>query len=61
VFATMSLVDLKMLGIGTAVAVLIDATVVRGVLLPAALTLLRPKVLEPPPVPREPAMAYLPR
>jgi RND superfamily putative drug exporter len=40
VFATLSLVDLKILGVGTAVAILIDATVVRGVLLPAALTLL---------------------
>jgi putative drug exporter of the RND superfamily len=40
VFATLSLVDLKILGIGTAAAVLIDATVVRGILLPAALALL---------------------
>jgi putative drug exporter of the RND superfamily len=50
-----------MLGIGTAVAVLIDATVVRGVLLPAALTLLRPKVLEPVEAPTERVPAYLPR
>jgi RND superfamily putative drug exporter len=40
IFATMSLVDLKILGVGTAAAIVIDATVVRGVLLPAALTLL---------------------
>jgi putative drug exporter of the RND superfamily len=40
IFATLSLVDLKILGIGTAAAVLIDATVVRGVLVPAALALL---------------------
>jgi len=40
IFATMSFLDLKILGIGMASAVLIDATVVRGVLLPAALTLL---------------------
>lgn len=40
VFATLSLVDLKILGIGTAVGVLIDATLVRGVPLPAALALL---------------------
>ena len=39
-FATLSLIDLKILGIGTAAAVLIDATVVRGILVPAALTLL---------------------
>ena len=40
IFATMSLVDLKILGVGTAAAVLIDATTVRGILLPAALALL---------------------
>ena len=40
IFATMSLLDLKILGVGTAAAVLIDATVVRGILLPAALALL---------------------
>jgi RND superfamily putative drug exporter len=39
-FATLSLIDLKILGIGTAAAVLIDATVVRGILVPAALALL---------------------
>jgi putative drug exporter of the RND superfamily len=40
VFGTLSLIDLKILGVGMAAAVLIDATVVRGVLLPAALALL---------------------
>jgi len=40
IFATLSLVDLKILGIGTAAAVLIDATVVRGILVPAVLALL---------------------
>jgi RND superfamily putative drug exporter len=40
IFATLSFVDVKTLGIGLAVAVLIDATVVRGVLLPAAMALL---------------------
>jgi RND superfamily putative drug exporter len=40
IFATLPLVDLKILGIGTAAAVLIDATVVRGILVPAALALL---------------------
>jgi RND superfamily putative drug exporter len=39
-FATLSLTDLKILGIGTAAAVLIDATIVRGILVPAALALL---------------------
>ena len=40
IFATLPLLDLKILGIGTAAAVLIDATVVRGILVPAALALL---------------------
>jgi RND superfamily putative drug exporter len=40
IFATVSLVDLKILGIGTAAAIVIDATIVRGILLPAALTLI---------------------
>ena len=39
-FSTLSLIDLKILGVGTAAAVLIDATVVRGILVPAALALL---------------------
>jgi RND superfamily putative drug exporter len=40
IFLTLPLIELKILGIGMGVAVLIDATVVRGVLLPAALSLL---------------------
>ena len=40
IFATLPLIDLKILGIGTASAVLIDATIVRGILVPAALALL---------------------
>jgi putative drug exporter of the RND superfamily len=40
IFATLPLLDLKILGLGTAAAVLIDATVVRGILVPAALALL---------------------
>ncbi|HEY1639507.1 MAG TPA: MMPL family transporter [Streptosporangiaceae bacterium] len=39
-FATLSGVDVKMLGVGLSVAVLVDATLVRGVILPAALALL---------------------
>jgi len=35
IFATMSFLDLKVLGVGMAAAVLIDATVVRGIALPA--------------------------
>jgi RND superfamily putative drug exporter len=40
IFATLSLIDLKILGVGMAAAIAIDATLVRGILLPAALTLL---------------------
>jgi RND superfamily putative drug exporter len=40
IFATLSVLIFKELGIGLAVAVLIDATVIRGVLLPAAMKLL---------------------
>ncbi|WP_256841981.1 MMPL family transporter [Ornithinimicrobium cryptoxanthini] len=40
IFGTLSMLEMKQLGVGLAVAVLIDATVVRGVLLPAVLTLL---------------------
>lgn len=37
VFATLSLLEMKQMGVGLAAAVLVDATVVRGVLLPAVL------------------------
>ena len=40
IFATLSIVMLKQFGVGLAAAVLIDATIVRAVLLPAAMTLL---------------------
>ncbi len=40
IFATLDMIDVKMLGVGLAAAVLIDATLVRGVVLPAALALL---------------------
>ncbi len=40
IFATLDMIDVKMLGVGLAAAVLIDATLVRGVVLPAALSLL---------------------
>jgi RND superfamily putative drug exporter len=39
-FATLSGIDVKMLGVGLSVAVLVDATLVRGVILPAVLALL---------------------
>ena len=40
VFATMPIIDMKEMGIGLAAAVLIDATIVRAVLLPATMKLL---------------------
>ena len=40
IFVTLSTVDMKQLGFGLATAILIDATIVRGVLLPAAMKLL---------------------
>lgn len=40
IFGTLSILEMKQLGVGLAVAVLVDATVVRGVLLPAVLALL---------------------
>jgi RND superfamily putative drug exporter len=39
-FATASALDLKQAGVGLAVAVLLDATIVRAVLLPASMKLL---------------------
>ncbi len=40
IFATLSAVEFKQFGVGLGVAVLIDATLIRGVLLPAAMKLL---------------------
>ena len=40
IFATLSAVEFKQFGVGLGVAVLIDATIIRGVLLPAAMKLL---------------------
>jgi uncharacterized membrane protein YdfJ with MMPL/SSD domain len=40
IFATLRFVDMKQFGVGLAAAVLLDATLVRGVLLPAAMKLL---------------------
>jgi len=42
-FATLSMVQLKEMGVGLAVAVLLDATVVRALLLPAVMKLLGPR------------------
>ena len=40
IFATLSILDMKEMGIGLAVAVLIDATIVRAILLPATMKVL---------------------
>ena len=40
IFATLSQLDLKQAGFGLAIAILLDATVIRGVLLPSTMTLL---------------------
>jgi len=39
-FATLSVVSMKQLGVGLAVAIFVDATIVRGLLVPAAMSLL---------------------
>ena len=43
IFATLPIIDMKEMGIGLAAAVLIDATIVRAVLLPATMKLLGEK------------------
>jgi RND superfamily putative drug exporter len=40
VFAMLRMVEMKQIGVGLAAAVLLDATIVRGVALPAVVTLL---------------------
>ena len=40
IFATLAMIDFKMMGVGLATAVLVDATIVRAVLLPATMKLL---------------------
>ena len=40
IFATLGMIDFKMMGVGLAVAILLDATIVRAILLPATMTLL---------------------
>ncbi|MFF0373735.1 MMPL family transporter [Actinoplanes missouriensis] len=40
IFATLSLIEFKQLGLGLALAVLLDALVIRGIVLPALMTLL---------------------
>jgi RND superfamily putative drug exporter len=40
IFATLSMIEFKQMGVGLAVAILLDATVIRGVLMPATFALL---------------------
>ena len=40
IFATLSTIDMKQLGVGLAAAILIDATLIRAVVLPSAMALL---------------------
>ena len=47
IFATLSALEFKQMGVGLAVAVLIDATLVRAVLLPATMKLLGERELVP--------------
>jgi RND superfamily putative drug exporter len=47
IFGTLGLIVFKMFGVGMAAAILIDATVVRGVLLPAGLALLGDRAWTP--------------
>jgi RND superfamily putative drug exporter len=47
VFATLPLLDFKQLGIGLATAIALDATIVRGIALPAVLTLLGDRGIRP--------------
>jgi RND superfamily putative drug exporter len=53
IFATLSIIEFKLFGITMAAAVLLDATVVRGVLLPAALSLLGERLWKPGPAGRQ--------
>ena len=52
IFATLSTVDLKTIGVGLAFAVFLDATVVRGICVPAALALLGERAWYLPRLPR---------
>jgi RND superfamily putative drug exporter len=50
IFGTMTFVDSKQLGVGLATAVLLDATIVRGIALPAAVALIGERRWRVPPV-----------
>ena len=52
IFATLSMMEMKMMGVGLAAAILLDATLIRLVMLPAILVLLGDKVWWPTRQPR---------
>ncbi|WP_198653800.1 MMPL family transporter [Actinocorallia populi] len=54
VFAVLSAIEYKMMGVGLSAAILLDATLIRGVLLPAALTLLGDRLWPVPATARRP-------
>jgi uncharacterized membrane protein YdfJ with MMPL/SSD domain len=62
VFATLRLLDMKQMGVGLAAAVLLDVTIVRGLALPAAITLLgeRGWRVKRPPAPRPESRVKVP-
>jgi len=47
IFATLSMLEMKMMGVALAASILIDATIIRLVILPAALVLLGERVWWP--------------
>ncbi|QWF78175.1 MMPL family transporter [Amycolatopsis sp. CA-230715] len=47
IFVLLDAIEYKMMGVSMALAILVDATLVRGVLLPAALTLFPPRAWKP--------------
>ena len=47
IFATLSMLEMKMMGVGLAAAILLDATLVRLVMLPAVLVMLGEKAWWP--------------
>ena len=49
IFATLSMIEMKMMGVGLSAAILIDATLIRLVMLPAVLVLLGDRAWWPTP------------
>jgi putative drug exporter of the RND superfamily len=47
IFATLSMMEMKMMGVGLSAAILVDATLIRLVMLPAAMVLMGDRVWWP--------------